>query len=156
MNDRVFVDTNVLVYLFDDGESKKQEQAKKRLAAEKGTCELVVSTQILQEFYNALTRGKDPIRLPEDAEAAVRDMATLTVVQVDSAMILAAIGRSRRSLISFWDALVIQAAEEAGCSRLLSEDLNPGQSFGGVRIENPFAPGLERSPAKGKPRKKKS
>jgi predicted nucleic acid-binding protein len=118
MNDRVFVDTNVLVYLFDDGKSKKQEQARKRLAAEKGTSELVVSTQILQKFYNALTWGKDPIRLPEDAEAAVRDAATLTVVQVDSAMILAAIGRSRRSLISFWDALVLQAAEEAGCSRL--------------------------------------
>lgn len=154
MNDRVFVDTNVLVYLFDDSEPAKQEQARSRLALEKRAGELVVSTQILQELYNALTRGKDPIRLPEDAEAAVREAALLTVVQVDSTLILAAIGRSRRSRISFWDALVVEAAEAAGCRRILTEDLNEGQSHGTVLVENPFASrGIEGSSRS--PRKKK-
>jgi predicted nucleic acid-binding protein len=156
--DRVFLDTNVLVYLFDEGEPEKQEQAKARLAAEKGAGELVVSTQILQELYNALTRGKDPILLPDDAEAAVRDAAELTVVQVDTTLILAAIGRSRRSKISFWDSLVVEAALAAGCSRILTEDLNHDQSFGALRIDNPFAPergeAKERSP-KASPRRKK-
>jgi predicted nucleic acid-binding protein len=139
MSDRVFVDTNVLVYLFDDGEPKKQEQARARLAAEKRSSELVVSTQILQELYNALTRGKDPIRLPEDAELAVREAATLTVVPIDTAAVLAAIGRSRRSRLSFWDALVIEAAESAGCGRILTEDLNDGQAHGSLVVDNPFA-----------------
>ena len=139
MSDRVFIDTNVLVYLFDDSEPDKQAKAGERLAAEKRTGDLVVSTQVLQELYNALTRGKDPIRLPEDAELAVREAAALTVVQVEPSMIFAAIGQSRRNRLSFWDALVIEAAAAAGCSRILTEDLNDGQSYGTVRIENPFA-----------------
>ncbi len=154
MNDRVFIDTNVLVYLFDDSEPEKQDKARKRLAAEKRAGELVVSTQVLQELYNALTRGKDPIRLPEDAEIAVRDAAMLMVVHVDPTLIFAAISQSRNNRLSFWDALIIEAAAAAGCSRILTEDLNEGQAYGTVRIENPFASSTA-APARAA-RKKKS
>ena len=74
--DRTFVDTNVLVYVFDDAEPHKQKQAHKRLEQE--TSELVVSTQVLQELYVALTKGKKPITSPEIAERAVREAAQYT------------------------------------------------------------------------------
>jgi predicted nucleic acid-binding protein len=146
MSDRVFIDTNVLAYLLDDGEPEKQAIARRRLEQERDAGELVVSTQVLQELYVCLTRGRDPMASPDAAEAAVHAAAKLTVVQVDPPLIAEAIRESRKSSISFWDALVVRAAAAAGCSRLLSEDLNDGQAFGSVVIENPFAvaPGRSR------------
>jgi predicted nucleic acid-binding protein len=73
-----------------------------------------------------------------EAEAALRRLVELPVVQVDPDMILAAAVSSRRDRISFWDALILTAASAAGCDKVLSEDLQHGQSFGGVRIVNPF------------------
>lgn len=137
--DRTFVDTNVFAYLFDDSEPKKQATAGKRLEQEQRARELVVSTQVLQELYVALTRGKSPIATPEVAERAVREVSTYTVAQVDSTAVFAAIAASRQSRISFWDALIVRAASDSGCSVLLSEDLNDGQVIEGVRVENPFA-----------------
>lgn len=137
--DRTFVDTNVFAYLFDDSEPKKQATAGKRLEQEQRARELVVSTQVLQELYVVLTRGKSPIATPEVAERAVREVSTYTVAQVDSTAVFAAIATSRQSRISFWDALIVRAAADSGCSVLLSEDLNDGQVIEGVRVENPFA-----------------
>ena len=139
MSDRVFVDTNVFVYLHDESEPVKQKAAAERLAAEQRRSELVVSTQILQELYVALTRGPEPIRLPEDAERAVRDVARMTVVQIDPTLVFEAIAASRRHQLSFWDALVIEAGRAAGCDTILTEDLSHGQKLGGVVVENPFA-----------------
>lgn len=137
--ERTFVDTNVLVYLFDDAEKKKQARAKERLARERGERELVISTQILQELYVALTRGPSPIASHEIAATAVREAAALTVVQVDVPLIASSIDACQRHQLSFWDALVLRAAAQAGCDRLLSEDLNAGQVIDGVVVENPFA-----------------
>jgi predicted nucleic acid-binding protein len=153
MNDRVFIDTNVLVYLHDDGEPQKKKRAAERLAAELERSELVVSTQVLQELYVALTRGPEPIRLPAGAEQAVRDVARLTVVQVDAPLIFEAIAASREQQLSFWDALVIRAGRSAGCGRVLTEDLSHGQMLGGMEVENPFV-GVERA-VTGKRRGKK-
>src|SRR5580658_8535489 len=61
MNDRIFLDTNVLVYLFDGSEARKQARAQERLTTERRRSELVISTQVLQELYSALTRGQNPI-----------------------------------------------------------------------------------------------
>jgi predicted nucleic acid-binding protein len=135
---RVFVDTNVLVYLFDDAEPEKQAVARARLSTEQSENDLVVSTQVLQELYAALTKGAHPIATPEVAETAVRHAADLTVVHVDVPLVLQAITRSRESRLSFWDALIVGAALAVDCSMLLSEDLNHGQMFGKVRIVNPF------------------
>jgi predicted nucleic acid-binding protein len=135
--ERVFVDTNVLTYVFDDAEPKKQQQARKRLQSE--SREIFVSTQVLQELYVSLTKGRDPIATLEIAELAVRSAAGYSVVQIDTPLVLSAIGISRAHRISFWDALIIRAASESGCATLLSEDLNPGQLIEGVQVENPFA-----------------
>jgi predicted nucleic acid-binding protein len=137
---RSFIDTNVLAYRFDDGEVDKQATARRRLHEERDAgVELVVSTQVLQELYVCLTGGKKPIASPEIAEAAVHEAATLSVVQIDPPLIAEAIRESRKSMISFWDALIVRAALASGCSRLLSEDLNDGQAFGALVVENPFA-----------------
>jgi predicted nucleic acid-binding protein len=74
----------------------------------------------------------------EIAELAVRSAAGYSVVQIDTPLVLSAIGISRAHRISFWDALIIRAASESGCATLLSEDLNPGQLIEGVQVENPF------------------
>ena len=138
--ERIFVDTNVLAYLFDDAEPEKQASARARLEAEQRASELVISTQVLQELYVALTKGRAPIATAEIADRAVRTVADgYTTVQVDVPLVLAAIETSRGETISFWDALILEAAARAGCTRLLSEDLNHGQTIAGVVVENPFA-----------------
>jgi predicted nucleic acid-binding protein len=137
--DKVFVDTNVLTYLFDDAEREKQSLAGERLRSEQRERELVVSTQVLQELYASLTKGAQPIATVAIAEKAVQHAAGLSVVQVDVPLILQAITRSREQSLSFWDALIVGAALSAECSVLLSEDLNDGQLFGKLRVTNPFA-----------------
>lgn len=143
--DRVFVDTNVLAYLFDEAEPDKRDIAAARLEREREQRELVVSTQVLQELYVCLTRGKDPIATAETAERAVRDAARLTTVQVDVPLVFQAIRRTRDASLSFWDALIVEAALASRCNTLLSEDMNDGQVFEGLCIENPFATAKKRS-----------
>ena len=137
MSGRAFLDTNVLVYLFDRDTPAKQRRAREVLETEGGSA--AVSTQVLQEFYVTVTRKLGQPLAEKDAEAAVRDLAALEVVPVDTPLVLAAIARSRGDRISLWDALVVESALHAGCRRLLTEDLQDGRLFGRIRVENPFA-----------------
>lgn len=134
---RAFLDTNVLVYAVDEGEPEKQAVARDLLRTAVDN-EFVLSTQVLSEFYVVVTR-KLEVPLPEEVAAQAVDMlGTLAVVPADANLVKAAIRVGRSSQISYWDALVVAAAEAAGCERLLSEDLGDGQSIGEVRVENPF------------------
>lgn len=135
-DERAFVDTNVLTYLFDDSEPEKQGLARRLLERERR--ELFISTQVLQELYVSLTKGREPIAAPDVAERAVREAAGYSIVQVDVPLVFAAIETARRNELSFWDALIIRAAARASCEVVLSEDLNDGQVIDGVRVENPF------------------
>lgn len=139
MSARVFVDTNVLVYLFDAAEPGKRALAAATLEREGAEHQLVVSTQVLQELYVALTRGNHPIASAELAREAVEAASAYATVEVDAPLVLQAIDLSRQCRLSLWDALIVSAARRAGCQRLLTEDLNAGQVIDGVRIENPFA-----------------
>ena len=94
---------------------------------------------ILQELYVSLTKGGNPIADADLADRAVREAANYSIVQIDVPLVLAGIETARRFRISFWDALIVRAAHQAVCDVLLTEDLNDGQVFDGVRIENPFA-----------------
>jgi predicted nucleic acid-binding protein len=132
-----FVDTNVLVYTVDRGEPAKRERALDMLAQLDGR--FVLSTQVLGELYVTLTRK---LPRPVDAAQAVERVVRLSrhrVVGVDSAMVRAAIETSQRSQISYWDALIIEAAVAGGCDRILTEDLSAGQVIRGVEIVDPFA-----------------
>ena len=134
-----FLDSNVLVYSVDESpaEKAKHEVAVGLLAAQAE--ELVVSTQVLQEFYVVTTRKLKVPLSEERAARAVRGIAKLDVVDVDVPLVLAPVETSRAARISLWDALIIEAASRAGCERVLSADLNAGQEIHGVRIENPFS-----------------
>lgn len=137
MSAKTFLDTNVLVYLFDDDEQDKQECAREILEdAEPG--ELVLSTQVLSEFYVTVTRKLAQPLGPTLAAEAVDWLGLLSVVSTDTALVRSAIQTSRSSQLSYWDGLVVAAATRAGCERLLTEDLNDGQQFGSVQVENPF------------------
>lgn len=134
---RTFVDTNVLLYSFDTSEPRKREIALELLTAEDQL--LVLSAQVLSEFYvNAVRKLAEP--LPEsEASAAVADLTELPTVAIDAELVRDAIELSREAQVSYWDALIVAAARAAHCTRILTEDLNSGQVIGGVRIEDPFA-----------------
>jgi predicted nucleic acid-binding protein len=135
--EKAFLDTNVLVYAFDHDEPAKRERAQEVLENARSGA-LALSAQVLGEFYVTVTR-----KLARPLDAAVAGEALdwlglLHVVALDAALVGAAVRTSRSSRLSYWDALIVAAAEAAGCGRLLSEDLNDGQTIGSVRIENPF------------------
>ena len=93
---------------------------------------------MLQEFYVAVTRKlADPLS-PEVAENVVRNFAELPLIQVDSTLVLTAIGKSRSLGFSFWDSLIVVAALSGGAECLFTEDLQHGQIIDGMQIENPF------------------
>lgn len=135
---RVFFDTNVLVYLFDSDEPEKKVRARERFEEAADAGHIVLSTQVLQEFYWVVTRKLASPLPPEVAEERVRDLSSLPLVQVNAPMILAAISRNRRSGFSFWDALILEAALAGNADHLLTEDLQHGQDIDGMRVENPF------------------
>jgi predicted nucleic acid-binding protein len=138
MSARTFVDTNVFVYLFDRDAPAKRGVARGILEGHGGSRHLTLSTQVLQEFYVIVTRklGKP---LPYDqALEATQDLAALPMVLIDPEMVLAAIDLSGAHQLSFWDALILKAAQRAGCTSVLSEDLQDGFRLGDLQVENPF------------------
>jgi predicted nucleic acid-binding protein len=135
---RSFFDTNVLVYLFDNRDPGKKIKAQQVFAEESERGRAVLSTQVLQEFYWAVTRKLASPLPKEVAEERVRDFCELPLVRVGAPMILAAITRSRSQSFAYWDALVVEAALRAGARRLLTEDLQHGQRIGDLTVENPF------------------
>jgi predicted nucleic acid-binding protein len=136
--ERVFLDTNVLVYLFDHDDPAKTRRARDTLEHAKPG-ELTLSAQVLSEFYVVVTRK---LKRPLDSESAAQAidwLGLLRVVPLDPALVKAAIKASRSAQLSYWDGLIVASAEAGGCGRLLTEDLNDGQQIGSVRVENPFA-----------------
>lgn len=140
MNAKVFVDTNILVYAHDRGAARKHELAKSVIKELWQTRAGVVSTQVLQEFYvNVRTKITRPLTA-EDAKSWVSNYLSWEVVHNDGTAILEAIDMEIRYQLSFWDALIVQAANRAGATLLYSEDLNHGQRYESVHVENPFLP----------------
>ncbi|OGN81090.1 MAG: hypothetical protein A2X23_05120 [Chloroflexi bacterium GWC2_73_18] len=138
MTEPTFVDTNVWVYAVDAADPAKRKRALEATAPAPGR-DLVVSTQVLTEFYAVVTRKLAVPVSVEDAEAMVRQLAVLPVVAIDASLAESAIAASREWQISIWDALILRAAEVAGCRRVLSEDLADATTYGSVVVENPFA-----------------
>lgn len=134
---RSFVDTNVFVYAADvvSTDVEKRDVASGLLAEEGG---LVVSTQVLQEFYIVVTRKLRPAMSAEEAAESVQRMTRLEVVLLDVPLVRQAIDTSRAATISLWDALVVEAARYAKCERILTEDLSHGQTIRGIAVHNPF------------------
>jgi predicted nucleic acid-binding protein len=138
MTVKAFVDTNVLVYAYDRGAGSKHERASGLLEELWTDGNGVLSTQVLQEFYvNVRRKAKKPI-CHEQARALITDYLSWNPVVNDGATMLEAINFEQRYLLSFWDALIVVAAQKSGASVLFSEDFNDGQTFGTVQVKNPF------------------
>ena len=134
----VFIDSNILVYAHDASEKEKQPIAKD-LLAELWESELgALSTQVLQEFYVVATSKFDPPMPRHQAREIVNDYAEWELVRIDVLIIVNASQLEERHQISFWDALIIEAAKRAGATTLKTEDLADGSKINGVLIENPF------------------
>lgn len=138
MSARSFVDTNVLVYAFDDAVPAKRDRARALLADSDGP--LVISAQVIGEFYVVVTRKLASPLSGSQASAAVAELLRLPVVPIDGELTRTAVSTSLAAQISYWDALIVEAAAAAACDRLLTEDLETGTTIRSVRIENPFTP----------------
>ena len=138
MIERVFVDTNVLIYAHDLDAGSKHDRAAAILSdlweKENG----IVSVQVLQEFYVNVTRKISAPLTPALARGVIRNYLAWQIAPNDPSTVLSASEIAERNQISFWDALIVASASNAGADRILSEDLNHGQMIEGVVIENPF------------------
>jgi predicted nucleic acid-binding protein len=135
---KFFFDTNILVYLFDADSPGKRKKARALFQSHAGAGDILLSTQVLQEFYVVVTRK---LARPLDAaaaEEATANFAELPMVNIDGKLVLSAIHRSRGSQTSFRDALVVQAAIEGHAGTLYSEDMQHGMTVDGLKIIDPF------------------
>lgn len=133
---RSFFDTNVLIYADDKAAPAKQRKALDLIAEHRRARTGVVSLQVLQEYFVTVTR-----KLGVDAVIARRKVELLSEFDVaapEVADILAAIDLHRLHDFSFWDALIVRSAKQAGCSVLFTEDMRHSREIDGIRITNPF------------------
>ncbi len=140
--ERLFIDSNVLVYMYDTSEPLKQRLSEELVTSTLRNENGALSVQVLGEFFRIVTRRiANPLSI-EQAEAAVitlGSLPTLDVLAIDMPMVRRAIATHSRYGTSYWDSLIIAAAERAGFSAILSEDFNSGQSYHGIVDIDPFS-----------------
>jgi predicted nucleic acid-binding protein len=137
MNAEVFIDTNVLLYSLSDRpeEQAKAERARQLLLTENWGW----SVQVAGEFYHVATSAKRQFQLPHSsAMEYVETWLKFPTASLHPSTVLNALQLRDRFHLSYWDALIIAAAQDLGCGRIYSEDLNDGQDYGGVKVVNPF------------------
>ena len=137
-NNKVFFDTNILVYSVDENDLQKKEIASQLLTDASSSKTGIISTQSLQEFYNVAVKK---LKLSKQIAKEYVELfsSRLTVRQVTIPLILNAIDISIKNKLSFWDSLILSSANDNGCIIVYSEDLNNGQIVNGTKILNPFA-----------------
>lgn len=137
MSGKAFLDTNSLLYCFDNADSRKQELARNLVNSLLDVDSARISTQTLQEYYNVLTK-----KLKCDKKEALKNVerySEIFPVHTNTVNdILSAVSISVKDKLSFYDSLIIAAAKAEGCGTIYSEDLNDGQKVNGVKIVNPF------------------
>jgi predicted nucleic acid-binding protein len=132
-----FVDTNVLLYAASTVAEERTKREKARAVLEE--VDLALSVQVLQEFYVQATHPSKTERLThEEAVALVESWLRFRVQEISVRVLQDALATTNRWRISYWDASIVEAARAAGCSTLLSEDLQDGMDFAGVRVVDPF------------------
>jgi len=138
MSATVFVDTNVLVYVRDRTDEGKQRRAAEWMAALWDEDAGRLSSQVLHEYYVTLTRKLDPVRSRAEAREDVGSLRAWTPLAVDHEVMESAWDVEDRYGLSWWDALIVAAALRARCSWLLTEDLQDGQEYFGIKVISPF------------------
>ena len=138
MSDRVFLDTNILVYAYDQHDPRKQNKAQELLTDGIEQENLVLSVQVLGEFFSVITCHIPQPVTPDEAREIIRTISILPVQEIDLAMVNRAIDTHKMYQIAYWDALIISAAERAGCKLILSEDFGIGSVYHEILVRNPF------------------
>ena len=138
MTDRVFVDTNVLIYAHDLDAGLKHDRAVSLVFGLWEKENGILSVQVLQEFYVNVTRKISRPLTPASARGVIQNYLAWHIETNEPSTVLLASEIGERNLLSFWDALIVASASKAGADRILSEDLNHGQVIEGILIENPF------------------
>lgn len=136
---RTFVDTNIVLYAYDQSEAEKSAVAREIVSDLWRTREGLLSTQVLQELYVNLTRTLRVVMPRSKARALIGRYGRWPVYAITTGDILEAAGLEQRHALSFRDALIVVAAVRSGADRIISEELQHGRMIGGVRIENPFS-----------------
>ena len=133
----VFVDTNVLLYAASTAVDELEKRTAARAILDRD--DLVLSTQVLQEFYVQATRATKQDRLAHDtAVALVESWLRFRIVETSVPLVRQALATAARWRISYWDAAIVEAARLADCPEVFSEDLQSGMRFAGVTVRNPF------------------
>lgn len=133
-----FVDTNIFVYAYDRTAGNKFERARELMERLWDSGEGIVSTQVLEEFYVCVT-GKIPQPLkPDRARDIVADLGTWQVARLEVSDVLKASRLSERFRLSFWDGLILAAAQKEDAQIVWSEDFSHGQNYDEVTVRNPF------------------
>jgi predicted nucleic acid-binding protein len=139
MNDRFFVDTNVFVYALEPAEPRKQRLAEDLIRAAITTHKGVVSYQVVQEFFSVVLRlFAQPMNLMEAEQYLVTTFRPLLAVHYSYSLYGQALELTRRHSLSWYDSLIVAAALEADCRILFTEDLQHGQKFDNLRVQDPF------------------
>lgn len=133
-----FFDTNVLVYCMDAGDPRRQTLAIERLERAVREGPVVLSTQVLQEFYAITTRKLQPPLPADEARAQVERLAAFDIIGSTAQSVIDSIDLAERHRLQWWDALVLEAALRAQADVLVTEDGQHGQRFGKLVLENPF------------------
>ena len=135
---KFFVDTNILVYAYDVSEGEKHRIASALIEDLWNAGNGVISVQVLQEFFVTVTRKVAEPVLPAVAREWAARYLSWQVVAADGQSVMNAIELQSQYQVSFWDAMILQAAQRAEAATLLSEDLNDGQQYGAVVVKNPL------------------
>lgn len=139
MANKYFVDTNILIYAHDRSADPKHDRARQLLEQLWQSGQGVLSTQVLQELCLNLRRKVSPPLSAAEVHNLLEDYLAWEIVINSPESVLRALELETRYQTSFWDALILHAAETAGAEVLYSEDLAPGQSYGSVKVVNPLA-----------------
>ena len=148
MSDKYFVDTNILIYAHDESAGSKHTRALRLINELWDSALGVLSVQVLQEMSVNLRRKATRPKSFDQVRALIQDYAAWEIVPTNPQSVLKAMDIEARFRISFWDALILGAAEDAGAAILYSEDLSAGQRYGSVLVVNPL---LDKPPTKSKP-----
>ncbi len=136
--DQCFIDTNVVVYAYDRHEPHKRETARQILRRGIKDENIVLSPQVLSEFFVVVTKKiKEPLA-PAQALEIIQTLSVVPAVDMDCLLVERGIAIHMQHSISYWDALILAAAERARCNILLTEDLKAGEVYNKVTVHNPF------------------
>ena len=138
MKDRYFMDTNIIVYAHDNKYPHKQKKAQELIFNGMRENSAVISAQVLSEFFVTVTKQAKQNYSAAAAKHEIMLLSYLQVVDIDFDLVVRAVSIKDLYKLSYWDSLILSAAERSDCSKLYSEDLSHGQFYGKIQCISPF------------------